>query len=243
MLNSDPTTCRLCLQEAVLRHSHIIPELLHKPLYSHDHKFMAISGVGTKGWKPFQKGERDRLLCDECERLLNDRFEKPFVNYWATASSQLRRISPNGHRKIRVPYTEFKLLHLSILFRASVSSLPTFRNVQLGPHEEKIRQMLLANDPGPTIEYPIVGDAVLDDQCNPEERFVSVPFRTRYGSHSVYCQVFAGAVWYISISSHRNRDFLSRTIDQSGTLDLNAVPLRDLPQAQLAATLVRQKYL
>ena len=37
-------------------------------------------------------------------------------------------------------YVSFKLFHLSILFRASVSSNPMFQAIRLGMHEDRIRK-------------------------------------------------------------------------------------------------------
>jgi hypothetical protein len=45
-------------------------------------------------------------------------------------------------------YAMFKLFHLSVLWRAGVSTREEFRNVKLGSHEDVIRQMLLRDDPG-----------------------------------------------------------------------------------------------
>lgn len=47
-----------------------------------------------------------------------------------------------------LPYRPLKLFRLSLLWRMSVSSLREFALVKLGPHEERIRQMLLQDDPG-----------------------------------------------------------------------------------------------
>ena len=54
---------------------------------------------------------------------------------------------------IKVEYEPFKLFHLSVLFRASVSTLPTFADVSLGPHEERLRNLLLARRAGPEDQF------------------------------------------------------------------------------------------
>lgn len=204
---------------------------------------MGISGQGINCWKPLQQGERELLLCKECEALLNDRFEKPFQQNWKAASRQLETVSQLGHCDIKVPYTEFKLFQLSILFRASVSTLPSFSSTLLGPHESRIRTMLLTSDPGRQSEYPIIGFVVGDKQGNVVDRFVGVPMDARYGLHRIYGQVFGGVAWYISVSSHQNQDFCRLGMKASGNMTLYSTQLNEVPHATLAGILLRRKNL
>ncbi len=76
---------------------------------------------------------------------------------------------------VQYDYATFKLFHLSVLFRASVSSLSTFQEVNLGAlHEERIRQMLLNEDPGKDWEYPILGFAVLNKIMSKSDLFLNL---------------------------------------------------------------------
>ena len=53
-------------------------------------------------------------------------------------------------------YPKLKMFFLSLLWRAGVTSRPLFRHVELGPHEERIRQMILAKDPGDSHAYSVI---------------------------------------------------------------------------------------
>jgi len=46
----------------------------------------------------------------------------------------------------------------------AVSTLPDFREVELGPHEEKIRRMLIAGDPGSAEDYGCMLQIALSPQ-------------------------------------------------------------------------------
>ena len=59
-----------------------------------------------------------------------------------------------------IDYATFRLFDLSVLFRASTSDHPNFREVDIGPHEERFRRMLLEGDPGQDRQYPILCAAV-----------------------------------------------------------------------------------
>lgn len=53
-------------------------------------------------------------------------------------------------------YPKLKMFFLTLLWRAGVSRRQLFRHVQLGPHEERIRKMILAKDPGDPHAYAVI---------------------------------------------------------------------------------------
>jgi len=66
-----PKNCALCLQEAALCKSHIIPEFCFKPFYDKSHRIIEVSNVEKGKVRRMQKGIWERLLCAKCEALLN----------------------------------------------------------------------------------------------------------------------------------------------------------------------------
>lgn len=135
--------CRLCLHDRKLCKSHIVPEFLYSPLYDSDREMMAITGRGRQGWKPLNKGIWEHLLCSDCEQYLNREYEQPFQDQWAGDDALPRQMTKDDVHTATFSYVSFKLFHLSILFRASVSSNPMFQAIRLGMHEDRIRKMLL----------------------------------------------------------------------------------------------------
>lgn len=138
-------------------------------------------------------------------------------------------------------YRTFKLFHLSILFKASVSSHSTFRAVSLGKHEGRIREMLLAKNPGRAGEYPILAFAVVGAQGEVERRIISQPIAARYEGHHVYGQIYGGAMWWISTSSHKNIAFSSGGLQQSGHMTFIAEPWREIGVMQDASVALKRK--
>jgi hypothetical protein len=126
--------CRLCHLDRDLRNSHIVPEFLYDDLYNANGHLMAINGLGSRGWKTLQEGVREYLLCEVCEQHFNEYCEKPFRTQWVEAAPLPNPWNVEGIHWACFDYASFKLFHLSVLFRASVSSLPTFAAVSLGPH-------------------------------------------------------------------------------------------------------------
>lgn len=155
--------CKLCLEKRALRNSHIIPEFLYSPLYNEKRYMMGINGLGNRGWRPLQKGITEKLFCDACEQHFNKHHEIPFHRQWIDqqAAPNPWPSCPQDLVVVHVDYATFKLFHLSILFRASVSTHANFSDVKLGPHENQIREMLVANNPGASWQYPILGRALI----------------------------------------------------------------------------------
>lgn len=233
--------CRLCLRDQKLCESHIVPEFLFTPLYNSDRELMAISGRGNKGWKPLNKGIWEHLLCSDCEQHLNREYEQPFQKQWAGSSALPDRMAREATHMAIFDYSTFKLFHLSILFRASVSSHSTFRAVRLGKHEERIRVMLLAKDPGQDWEYPVLAFAVLGANGDVERRIISQPIAARYEGHHVYGQIYGGAMWWISMSSHKNTAFCSGGLQQSGHMTFVAEPWSEIGVMQDASAALNRR--
>lgn len=232
--------CRLCGEDRNLCNSHIVPEFLYGNLYNDSHKLMGITGLGSKGWKPLQKGVREYLFCSECEQHLNDRYEKPFLKQWTVDSPLPDRMARDSVYSATYDYLTFKLFHLSVLFRSSVSSLSTFQEVNLGAHEKRVREMMLSADPGDHSEYPILAFVVLNGRGNVERRLISRPICARYAGHRTYGQIYGGAMWWISVSTHRNDIFSRCGLQPSGHITMVAEPWNEIGVVQDASKALRR---
>lgn len=232
--------CRLCHQPAPLRNSHIVTEALYEALYNDKGHLMAISGLGNKGWKPLQQGLKERLFCEVCEQRFNEQFEKPFIQWWRDQSGP-ENWSDGERRLIHVEYAPFKLFHLSVLYRADASSLPTYREVSLGAHHrERIRQMLLNRDPGLASDYTIRAFAVIDKASRQRFPMITQPVRVRVQGHSFYGMMYAGAEWWTRVSSHKESEVDPDALASDGTLVMTAKDWRDFTMLQAAGHLLRQ---
>ena len=192
--------CKLCLKsEKKLCNSHIIPESFYKPAYDEQHrinKWQADIGKETH----IKKGLREYMLCKECEQRIN-KYEKYATDLWNKNS-----IVPNKcHSKELLinglDYTKIKLFHLSVLWRSSVSQLPEFKLISLGPHEEILRKMIINNDAGPDNYYCIIGN-VLEDDGEVAHGLMLQPFKEKIETYRIYYYMFGGCRWIYFTSSH-----------------------------------------
>jgi hypothetical protein len=231
--------CRLCLNEKKLCNSHIVPEFLYNDLYDANHKLMGITGQGNNKYIPLQKGIRENLFCFDCEQHLNDKYEKPFLKQWSIDSPLPSQMTHGSTFSATYDYFTFKLFHLSILFRSSISSLPTFQEVTLGIHEERIRLMLLNENPGKSWEYPILACVVLNGE-NVEKRFISQPVNADHEGHMAYGQIYGGAMWWICTSSDQNNFFCRAGLQSSGHINMIAEPWNEIGVVQDASAALKR---
>jgi hypothetical protein len=79
--------------------------------------------------------------------------------------------------------------------------LEFFSEVSLGPHEDKIREMILTNDPGPSDMYGVVPFALIDDRKIQSDLIIQ-PSRTKLYGHVGYRFIFGGFMWAYLVSGH-----------------------------------------
>ncbi len=216
--------CRLCLAQRQLCHSHILPELVFRPSYDKSGRTMELEFDGQNRF--VQQGYREYLLCEECEARFQ-RWEDYFARAWRRRLPKIVR--PNEVVLVTgLDYAKLKLCILSFLWRASVSTLPEFEPVRLGPHEERLRSILLEERVPRRDQYAVTA-AVLYWPAgikvpNPSSNViweVVQPFgRTRMHGHWIYMGAFYACVWSIFVSRHAELATDQLTLSESGEMAL-----------------------
>lgn len=200
---NNPGRCRLCLREPViLRHSHLLSEFLYKEVYDERHRTVGVDPRPEKKDRILQKGLREYLLCGDCEGGL--------AKWEHYAANALENFPATGDKRpgeiawVRgIDYCMFKLFQMSLLWRCSIAEGPTFAAVDLGPHQDKLRQMLLKADPGKPWQYGCIVAALR--QPGSLKNMVRFPGKLRIEGHYAYHLVVRGLLWFFVVSSHAER--------------------------------------
>jgi len=208
--------CALCRGEGPLRQSHIVPEFLHRSVYDDRHRTLVL-GL-ERPTKVLQKGVREALLCDACEARFQ-RYEHYFAELWYRNRRLPTLKAGDFYTLENLDYTKFKLFILSIVWRGSVSRRPEFDGMSLGPHEERIRRMLLANDARSSSDYPVLGGLIID----PEDGMIwdnamLAPMSIRVSRHNAARMLFGGVSWTVLTSSHSEPRLDPLSLKTNGTL-------------------------
>lgn len=192
--------CALCHKDKTLRKSHIYPEFLYDKIYDEDHTFKIISNSKEKRIGSRPKGIYEKLLCDDCETLLSK---------WETYASQvlfggveLEVRDKNGQFIISgIEYAKFKLFQMSLLWRTAVSTRKEIPNITLGPHQERMRKMLLSEEPGPPYKYGCMMFFV-PDHTEMLSGGIFPPEQFKLKAHHCFRCIFGGLFWVYFTSSH-----------------------------------------
>ncbi len=193
-------SCALCKQPKPLRRSHIVPEFMYQEMYDPQHRFLAISSTPSERVRFHQKGLREHLLCADCEGLFS-RFEtyaaKVFYGNCVTRSYQPRQDVVEIHG---LDYKKLKLFLLSLLWRFGVTTVPQLKGVKLGPHGERLRQMLLAENPGEPALYRCLITVVMWDgqHCG---GLIIPPCLSRMDGRHIWLITIAGIVFTFFVST------------------------------------------
>ena len=219
--------CKLCLQDRKLVKSHIIPEFFYKPAY--DERRISVLSTSTKEKNRYvQKGVWERLLCEVCEQFLNQ-WEKYICKVFYGGAGIETSYCKDKITLLNIDYVKFKLFQLSALWRSSVATHRFFSRVNLGPHEERIRRMILNEDPGEYYEYGCVM-IMLIDESKPMDSLILQPDLVKYEGYRIYRFIFGSIIWLFFVSSHtQNFAHKELFLNKSGKIIIFKKEMGDLP--------------
>ena len=214
--------CKLCHENKELCESHIIPEFLYGGLYDAEkHRFVQISGEGeSESNKIFQKGLREPMLCKDCELKLSQ--WEDYAKRVIFGGEELEQERFKDFLVVRgVDYKKFKLFMLSLIWRAGASARKEFSNVSLGPHEEKIRQILLADDPGNPYQYGCLL-ILTPSHFETMQGMMMLGQPSRFDQYRCYHFLMAGFTWAFLVDSHLEglREKEKMFLSNDGTLPI-----------------------
>ncbi|MBA4311747.1 MAG: hypothetical protein C0417_03860 [Chlorobiaceae bacterium] len=196
--------CALCQNEdAVLCESHIFPEFLYQDVYEgEDHLYYAFSSNSDERASRKRKGVYEELMCRDCESIIQ-RYEDYASRVLYGGTQIAVQQSPEMITISELEYARFKLFQISLIWRAGVSKRKEFRNVDLGLHAERMREMLFSSSPGEPYEY----GCVLSFLPNAHElmrRMILVPDKapSKILGHTCYRAILGGLFWAFFVSNH-----------------------------------------
>ena len=225
--------CRLCLKEAKLMRSHIFPDHLYRDVRDDDNRFVGIMNTGRTQLR--QQGMWDHLFCHDCEQLLSREYENYFADFWLNNTALPDEAT--GEVSIRgIDYKKFKLYHLSILFRASVATQPSFAHVNLGPHEDSMRKLILGEEDDK--RYHIVGAVLVKEDHRVVKGLFTFPQLMRVEGYIFYLTMYGGCAWMIKVSNHEWPGIEGAGLREDGTLTMPCERWESFRTIQLARELL-----
>ena len=157
--------CKFCQNEFdKLADAHVIPKSFFK-LTKGKGKHSILVGVDERELD--RKHKQDRLsdksiLCQDYDGRRFGPYDKHGIEAVLDLlnTKQIYRDdfgNPCAYLANKADYAKFKLFLLSVLWRASVSSIEFYEHINLGnSHAERIKEMLKKQDPGKETDYPFI---------------------------------------------------------------------------------------
>jgi hypothetical protein len=197
--------CRLCLDESSqLCNSHIIPELCFDPLYDPEKRNFIELNISTGRVRKHQKGFRERLLCANCESVINN-YEKHARRLFVDPLPTPRSGSKMLFDYPQIDYSLIRLYAMSLAWRASVSSLDIFNLVDLGPHEELFRKHLLGGIAPEANRFPCAIFRIVESGEHFID-FMTNPTYAKLEGHRYYRFVVRGFLFFVFASQGIPKD-------------------------------------
>ena len=197
--------CKLCNKDKELVNSHILPEFLYKPLYDEEHEFNLISVKDGKITQKLNKGVYEKLLCQHCDNIIIGEYEDHAAKVlFGDGKKEIEIIKTKfGHLIRGLDYRLFKLFQISLIWRISLTTRQEFKKINLGPHQNKMRTMLLEGNPGDVFEYG-VWILFFPKSSKEMKDLIIAPnlLRKRIEGHRCYRAIFNGLFWLFFVSHH-----------------------------------------
>jgi len=233
-------TCKLCKNEKeLIKKSHIIPEFLYQDLYDEKHQLIKFDAIemakGNDKTSKLPQGEYEgELLCKECDNEKIGQFETYLGNILNKKKLAVEQ-KPNCQkitndegaeftRIENIDYKSLKLCLLSILWRASISKRPLFKDVDLGPYEEKIREQIFSETPSKDTDIPIVVMSWTNDKETATD-IIAQPTKHKIDGKTFYSFVINGFIILYGITPGAiKKELESFRLQSDNTLSIIHLP-------------------
>lgn len=136
-------TCALCRNEKELKRSHVIPDSIFKRLFRGS-SGKAISFKNDEdSWVRYSSDSWwDYLLCEECEKLLNDNYECYSLALLRGANGKAEK-NNSGVSFSQANMSKLQLFVISIFWRAAISNISEYQKVYIPePLRDEIRESI-----------------------------------------------------------------------------------------------------
>ncbi|WP_157205502.1 hypothetical protein [Methylomonas koyamae] len=106
--------------------------------------------------------------------------------------------------------------------------MPEFEKVNIGPHENMLREILLNEEYLPDTKYPIICHAITRFDSQVHFELVTSPFKLpQPNGYTSYGFCFAGCIWYYIVDDRETSYFSDFMLRSNGELNILGVHWND----------------
>jgi hypothetical protein len=203
-----------------------VPDFIFRSLCGDEHEFFLLTSSGKP--KQFHRTFCEKLLCEKCE-IQFGKWESYASRFFYGGMPLTGRKWGKNFELSGVDYAPMKLFLMSLLWRFAATSIPWFKGVDLGPHKEHLRKLLLKSDPAEPWRYGCLIGAVLDNGKHIPDLIVP-PSQIRISRERWYRMVVGGFLLTFYGSSHPPAEGIGAAmIQEDGRFILTPREVCELP--------------
>lgn len=129
-------------------------------------------------------------------------------------------------------YKPLKLFFMSLLWRLGTTSIRELKGAELGPHQERVRALLGADDPADFLTYPAMVTALTFDRKHIPDLIVP-PLHSRIEGRRVWAVVISGFLFHFVVSNRKPAQcFWGGFLRENGDFPLHLSDIREVTYLQ-----------
>jgi len=198
--------CKLTGKEGTPAKAHIIPESFYFIDKELNEPSLLVTNTKNIYPKRTWKGIYDNsIVTREGEKYFlkyDDYAYKLLVEQFTSAKPLKLEAKTIGYMYDKFDYKKLKLFFISVLWRASASSHPFFKRVNIGPHLEIIRKAIIESNPGDPDFYSTVL-ALFDDGDERNWPKIMDPFKGKISDITFYTFYLGNIIAYIKVDKRK----------------------------------------
>lgn len=209
-----------------------MPNFMYKQLFGEKHRLVHIDMNDLTNRKFQQSGHTEKdILCAKCDNEILGKLERYASNHIYTSESKntLTRtefFAGTGEslpfmRYSNLDYNLTKLFFLSILWKAHISSLPFYQEVDLGhQYGEKIRRIFISGDAGREDELEVVLIYLKMDGARPSKSLIE-PRCLKENGNTSYVFKMNEIMYHFNITEFNKESLYTKgAVRKDGIMDI-----------------------
>lgn len=206
--------CRGCGEEKKLINAHIIPKSFYMNLRSDGNHLDVIHNSRPERKMKSYIGDYDQdILCKECDSLFEkgDHYAKELLIDRFPLFKELKNHDTLvGWDMGKIDFDLLKHFFLSVLWRASITTRPFFKHVNLGKHEDEVKKIIWGKSTDINNTYTIVLSKFIPKVDTTIEKTILDPDFHRLDGLNYYRLYLAGYTAWIKVDKRRAQDRLAK---------------------------------
>ncbi|WP_444941078.1 hypothetical protein ACJJI3_00185 [Microbulbifer sp. ZKSA004] len=202
MHKGEHVTCKGCGYDKKLIDAHIIPKFFYMELRADGNHLNVLHAGNERIGRSFKGDYDNSILCKDCDGVFekyDDYAKKILINGFNLFRPIWRGSELLGWELPPYDFSKIKLFFLSVLWRASISTRPFFKGVDLGMLESDLKEIVFNRAVDIHNRYTIMLCKFLPSKSGTLEKTIIAPEKVRVREIVYYKFYMGGYIVWVKI--------------------------------------------